>query len=157
MSFQWSCMNVRVELYKAEHRRIEAFELWCWRSLLRVPWTARSSNQSVLKEIKPEYSLEGLMLKLKLQYLATWCKVLQRTDSLEKKNPDARKDWRGEEKGTTEDEMVGCITDSDMSLSKLWETVKDREAQCAAVHGVAKSWTLLSDWTELIKLLCSVS
>ena len=88
---------------KAEHQRIDAFKLWCWRRLLRVPWTARRSNQSILKEISPEYSLEGLMLKLKLQYFGH---LMQRTDSLEK-DPDARKDWRWEEKETTEDEMVG--------------------------------------------------
>jgi len=88
---------------KAEHQTIDAFELWCWRTLLRVPWTARRSNQSILKEISPEYSLEGLMLKLKLQYFGH---VMRRTDSLEK-TPSARKDWRWEEKGTTEDEMIG--------------------------------------------------
>ena len=88
---------------KAECRRIDAFELWCWRRLLRVPWNTRRSSQSILKEISPEYSLEGLMLTLKLQYFGH---LMQRTDSLEK-NPDAGKDWRQEEKGTTEDEMVG--------------------------------------------------
>ena len=88
---------------KSEHRRIDAFELWWWRRLLRVPWTARRSNQSILKEISPDYSLEGLMLKLKLQYFDH---LLQRTNSLEK-DPDAGKDWRQEEKGTTEDEMAG--------------------------------------------------
>ena len=87
---------------KAERRRIDAFELWCWRRLLRVPWTARISNQSILKEISPEYSLEGLMLKLKLQYFGH---LMQRTDIW--KDPDAGKDWRQEEKGTTEDEMIG--------------------------------------------------
>ena len=89
---------------KAEHQRIDAFELWCWRRLLRVPWTARRSNQSILKEISSEYSLEGLMLKLKLQYFGH---LMQRTDSLEKTDTDAGKDWRQEKKGTTEDEMVG--------------------------------------------------
>ena len=89
---------------KAEHRRIDAFELWCWRRLLRTPWTARRSNQSILKEISPGCSLEGLMLKLKLQ---SFGHLMRRTDSLEKKDPDAGKDWRWEEKGTTEDEMVG--------------------------------------------------
>ena len=89
---------------KAEHWRIDAFGLWCWRRLLRVPWTARRSNQSILNEINPEYALEGLMLKLKLQYLGH---LMRRTDSLEK-DPDAGKDWRQEEKGMTEDEMVGC-------------------------------------------------
>ena len=89
---------------KAEHRRIDAFELWCWRRLLRVPWTARRFNQSILKEISPGCSLEGTMLKLKLQYFGH---LMRRTDSLENKYPDAEKDWRQEEKGMTEDEMVG--------------------------------------------------
>ena len=89
---------------KAEHRRMDAFELWCWRRLLRVPWTARTSNQSILKEISPGYSLEGLMLKLKLQYSGH---LMWRPDSFEKKDPEARKDWRQEEKGTIEDEMIG--------------------------------------------------
>ena len=92
----------RWTIKKAECWRIDGFELWCWRRLLRVPWTARSSKKSILKEISPEKSLEGLMLKLKLQYLATWCKELTHF-----KDPDAGKDWRQDEKGTTEDEMVG--------------------------------------------------
>ena len=95
-------MDVRVGLKKAEHRRIDAFELWCWRILLRVPWTARRSNQSILKDISPGCSLEGLMLKLKLQYFGH---LLQRVDSLEK--TDGGRDWGQEEKGTTEDEMAG--------------------------------------------------
>ena len=129
---------------KAECRRTDAFELWCWRRLLRVLWTARRSNQSILKEISPEYSLEGLMLKQKLQYFGH---LMRRTDSLEK--TDAGKDWRQEEKGTTEDEMVGWHHQlADMSLNKLRELVTDREAWHAAVHEVTKTRTQQSDWTE---------
>ena len=132
---------------KAESWRIDAFELWCWRRLLRVPWTARRSNQSILKEISPEYSLEALMLKLKLHTLATWC------EELIGKDPDARKDLRLEEKGTTEDEMVGWHHRlMVMSLSKFGELRMDRKAWRAAVQGVTKSLTGLSDWTELRRL-----